>query len=159
MDFAGLKRAGFTPCSTLRPGRSWNTRGPLASGLRGLFFQEHPNPQALPNTKRPNSEHVMISRHDKGDHANVTIPIERERWDDASLFALQICDTMDPILEANLPEVQTITQATRIDRASKTWRGFITITIHFGHQQAKRGSIHPCNANFSTSLSKCNHSE
>jgi hypothetical protein len=62
----------------------------------------------------------MISRHDKGDHANVTIPIEREHGDDASLFALQICDTMDPILEANLPEVQTITQATRIDRASKT---------------------------------------
>ncbi len=50
----------------------------------------------------------------------MTIPIEREHGDDASLFALQICDTMDPILEANLPEVQTITQATRIDRASKT---------------------------------------
>lgn len=89
--------------------------GPLASSLRDPFFQEHPNPQALPKTKRPNSECVMISRHDKGDHANVS-----ELGDDASLFALQICDTMDPILEANLPEVQTITQPTRIDRASKT---------------------------------------
>jgi hypothetical protein len=87
-------------------------QGPVLSGT--------PNPQVSPNTKRPNSERVMISRHDKGDHANVTIPIEHEHGDDASLFALQICDTMDPILEANLPEVHTITQATRIDRASKT---------------------------------------
>lgn len=90
----------------------------VASGARS--FRNTPTLRRYPNTKRHNSECVMISRHDKGDHANVTIPIEHERGDDASLFALQVCDTMDPTLEANLPEVQTITQATRIDRASKT---------------------------------------